>query len=124
MRKIDPEKYGPNTRAIRAGQVRSAEGEPSELIFATSSYVFQNAAEAAARFAGDKPGNIYSRFTNPTVRTFEERLAALEGGERCVATSSGMSSILSTFLGLLKGGDHIVSSRSIFGTTVGLLDNI
>ncbi len=124
MRKIDPEKYGPNTRAIRAGQVRSAEGEHSELIFATSSYVFQNAAEAAARFAGDKPGNIYSRFTNPTVRTFEERLAALEGGERCVATSSGMSSILSTFLGLLKGGDHIVSSRSIFGTTVGLLDNI
>jgi len=124
MQKIDAEKYGPKTRAIRAGQVRSAEGEHSELIFATSSYVFQNAAEAAARFAGDKPGNIYSRFTNPTVRTFEERLAALEGGERCVATSSGMSSILSTFLGLLKGGDHIVSSRSIFGTTVGLLDNI
>lgn len=124
MSKIDPRKYGPNTRAVRAGQVRSAEGEHSELIFASSSYVFQNAAEAAARFKGDLPGNIYSRFTNPTVRTFEERLAALEGGERCVATSSGMSAILSTCMGLLKGGDHIVSSRSIFGTTVGLFNNI
>jgi O-acetylhomoserine sulfhydrylase len=102
MSTIDPKRYGPNTRAVRAGQVRSAEGEHSELIFATSSYVFKSAAEAAARFAGDKPGNIYSRFTNPTVRTFEERLAALEGGERCIATSSGMGAILSTCLGLLK----------------------
>lgn len=124
MSKIDPARYGPNTRAVRAGQVRSAEGEHSELIFASSSFVFQNAAEAAARFKGDAPGNIYSRFTNPTVRTFEERLAALEGGERCVATSSGMSAILSTCMGLLKSGDHIVSSRSIFGTTVGLFGNI
>jgi O-succinylhomoserine sulfhydrylase len=124
MSKIDPRNYGPNTRAVRAGQVRSAEGEHSELIFASSSFVFRNAAEAAARFKGDQPGNIYSRFTNPTVRTFEERLAALEGGERCVATSSGMSAILSTCLGLLKGGDHMVSSRSIFGTTVGLFNNI
>jgi O-succinylhomoserine sulfhydrylase len=124
MSKIDARKFGPNTRAVRAGQVRSAEGEHSELIFASSSFVFRNAAEAAARFKGDQPGNIYSRFTNPTVRTFEERLAALEGGERCVATSSGMSAILSTCLGLLKGGDHIVSSRSIFGTTVSLFGNI
>ena len=124
MTKIDYSQYGPGTRAVRAGQVRSAEGEHSELIFASSSFVFRNAAEAAARFKGDEPGNIYSRFTNPTVRTFEERIAALEGGERCVATSSGMSSILSTCMGLLKGGDHIVSSRSIFGTTVGLLGNI
>ena len=124
MAKIDPKLYGPNTRAVRAGQVRSAEGEHSELIFATSSYVFQNAAEAAARFAGDKPGNIYSRFTNPTVRTFEERLAALEGGERCVATSSGMSAILSTCLALLKGGDHVVISRNVFGTTVVLFNNV
>ncbi len=124
MVKIDPEQYGPNTNAVRAGQVRSAEGEHSELIFATSSYVFKDAAEAAARFSGDEPGNIYSRFTNPTVRTFEERLATLEGAERCVATSSGMSAILSTFMGLLKAGDHIVASRSIFGTTVGLLDNV
>ena len=124
MVKIDPEQYGQNTQAVRAGQVRSPEGEHSELIFASSSFIFQNAAEAAARFAGDLPGNIYSRFTNPTVRTFEERLAAMEGGERCVATSSGMSAILSTCLALLKSGDHIVSSRSIFGTTVNLFNNI
>jgi len=124
MAKIDPKQYGPNTNAVRAGQVRSAEGEHSEPIVPTSSFVFKDAAEAAARFSGDEPGNIYSRFTNPTVRAFEERLAALEGAERCVATSSGMSSILSTFMGLLKAGDHIIASRSIFGTTVGLLDNV
>ncbi len=106
-----------DTLAVRAGQKRTDEGEHSEAIFTTSSYVFDSAAEAAARFAGDKPGNIYSRFTNPTVRTFEERLAALEGAESCVATASGMAAILSTCLGLLKSGDHIVSSRSIFGST-------
>ncbi len=124
MAKIDPKQYGSNTNAVRAGQVRSAEGEHSEPIVTTSSFVFKDAAEAAARFSGDAPGNIYSRFTNPTVRTFEERLAALEGAERCVATSSGMSAILSTCMALLKTGDHIVASRSIFGTTVGLFDNI
>jgi len=109
--------YQFSTRAVRAGQVRTAEGEHSEPIFTTSSYVFNTAAEAAARFSGDEPGNIYSRFTNPTVRTFEQRLAALEGGERCVATASGMAAILATCLGLLKSGDHIVASQSIFGTT-------
>ena len=124
MAKIDPKQYGSNTNAVRAGQVRSAEGEHSEPIVTTSSFVFKDAAEAAARFSGDAPGNIYSRFTNPTVRTFEERLAAMEGAERCVATSSGMSAILSTCMALLKTGDHIVASRSIFGTTVGLFDNI
>jgi O-succinylhomoserine sulfhydrylase len=123
-KKVNPEKYSAQTNAVRAGQVRTPEGEHSEAIFPTSSFVFTNAAEAAARFCGDSPGNIYSRFTNPTVRTFEERLAAMEGGERCIGTSSGMSAILSTCLGLLKAGDHIVSSRSIFGTTVGLFDNI
>ncbi|MCP4410674.1 MAG: O-succinylhomoserine sulfhydrylase, partial [Gammaproteobacteria bacterium] len=91
---IDNEQYGFNTLAVRAGQRRTEEGEQSEPIFPTSSYVFASAAEAAARFAGDIPGNIYSRFTNPTVRTFQDRLAALEGGEACVATSSGMSAIL------------------------------
>ncbi|HIF50492.1 MAG TPA: O-succinylhomoserine sulfhydrylase [Thiotrichaceae bacterium] len=120
----DEKKLSTNTLAVRAGQVRGHEGEHSEPIFATSSFVFKNASEAAARFSGDEPGNIYSRFTNPTVRTFEQRLAAMEGGERCVGTSSGMSAILSTCLGLLKSGDHIVSSLSIFGTTVGLFDNI
>ena len=105
---LDPSQFGLNTRAVHAGQVRSPEGENSELIFATSSFVFQNAAEAAARFSGDEPGNIYSRFTNPTVRTFEERLAAMEGGERCIATASGMAAITTTLLGLLQAGDHIV----------------
>ncbi|MGB5427381.1 MAG: O-succinylhomoserine sulfhydrylase [Gammaproteobacteria bacterium] len=105
------------TRAVRAGQQRTAEGEHSEAIFPTSSYVFASAAQAAARFSGDQAGNIYSRFTNPTVRTFEERLASMEGAERCVATASGMSAILATCAALLKAGDHIVSSRSIFGTT-------
>ncbi len=111
------------TLAVRAGQVRTAEGEQSEPIFPTSSFTFNSAAQAAARFGGEEPGNIYSRFTNPTVRTFEQRLAALEGGESCVATSSGMAAILSTCMGLLQAGDHIVSSRAIFGSTVVLLDN-
>lgn len=119
----DYEHWGFDTRAVRAGQHRTAEGEHSEPIFATSSYVFKNAAEAAARFSGDMPGNIYSRFTNPTVRAFEERLAALEGGAHCVATGSGMAAILSTCLALLKNGDHIVSSRNIFGATVLLFNN-
>ncbi len=118
---IDP--WGFDTRAVRAGQQRTHEGEHSEPIFLTSSYVFRNAAEAAARFAGTEPGNIYSRFTNPTVRGFEERLAALEGAEACVATASGMVAILSTCLALLKGGDHIVSSRNVFGSTVLLFNN-
>ncbi len=112
-----------DTQAIRAGQHRTNEGENSEPIFLTSSYVFKNAAEAAARFSGIEPGNIYSRFTNPTVRVFEERLAALERGEKCVATASGMVAILSTCLALLKSGDHIVSSRNIFGATVLLFNN-
>ncbi len=119
----DDNEYRFDTLAVRAGQVRTPEGEHSEPIFATSSYVFGSAAEAAARFAGDEPGNIYSRFTNPTVRTFEERLAALEGGERCVAFASGMSAILATCLGLLQQGEHIVSSRGIFGSTVMLFNN-
>ncbi len=119
----DTQNYRLATHGVRTGQQRTHEGEHSEAIFPTSSYVFESAAHAAARFQGDEPGNIYSRFTNPTVRTFEERLAALEGGERCVATSSGMSAILSTCLGILKSGDHIVSSRSIFGTTSVLFNN-
>ncbi len=111
-----------DTLAVRAGQRRSAEGEHSEAIYTTSSYVFANAAEAAARFSGEQPGNVYSRYTNPTVRTFEERIAALEGAELAVATSSGMAAILSTCMALLKSGDHIVCSRSVFGTTTVLLN--
>lgn len=118
------DEYGFDTLAVRAGQVRTNECEQSEPIFTTVSYVFGSAAEAAARFSGSSPGNIYSRFTNPTVRTFEQRLAALEGGERCVATASGMAAITTTCLGLLKAGDHIVASRSVFGPTVLLFSNI
>jgi O-succinylhomoserine sulfhydrylase len=105
--------WGFDTLAVRAGQRRTSESEHSEAIFPTSSYVFASAAEAAARFSGEKPGNIYSRFTNPTVRVFEERLAALEGGARCVAFASGMSAIR----------DHVVASRAIFGTTTILFQN-
>ncbi|MFH1494925.1 MAG: O-succinylhomoserine sulfhydrylase [Pseudomonadota bacterium] len=112
------------TLAVRAGTVRSQFNEHSEAMFLTSSFVFENAAQAAARFGGQEPGNIYSRFTNPTVSMLQERLAALEGAEFCVATSSGMSAILACVMGLLSAGDHIVASRSIFGTTVQLFGNI
>ncbi len=114
---------GFDTLAVRAGQVRTSEHEHSEPIFTTSSYVFDSAAQAAARFGGDEPGNIYSRFTNPTVATFQARLAALEGGAACVATASGMAAILSTCLALLKAGDHVVCSRAVFGTTTALFSN-
>ena len=123
MQDKDWQAYDVATRAVRAGQVRTGEGEHAEPIFPTSSFAFESAAEAAARFSGEQPGNIYSRFTNPTVRTFEQRLAAMEGGESCVATSSGMAAILATCMGLLRAGDHIVSSRAIFGTTAVLFNN-
>ncbi|WP_425428376.1 O-succinylhomoserine sulfhydrylase [Agarilytica rhodophyticola] len=106
-----------DTLAVRAGQVRSHEGEHGEPIYTTSSYVFDSAAQAAARFSGDEDGNVYSRYTNPTVRTFQDRIAALEGGEAAVGTASGMAAILSTCMALLKSGDHVVCSRSVFGTT-------
>jgi O-succinylhomoserine sulfhydrylase len=105
------------TLAVRAGYDRTAEGEHSEAIFSTSSFVFDNAAEAADRFQNNAPGNVYSRFTNPTVRTFERRLAALEGAQACVATASGMAAIMATCIALLKPGDHIVASADLFGST-------
>lgn len=116
--------YQLETLAVHAGIKRSQFNEHSEAMFLTSSYVFDSAAQAAARFIGTEPGNIYSRFTNPTVTMFEERLAALEGAEQCVATASGMSAILACCMGLLKSGDHIVASRSIFGSTVNLFGTI
>ncbi len=119
----DAPELGFSSLAVRAGQVRTLEGEHAEPIFATSSFVFATAAEAAARFSGATPGNIYSRFTNPTVRVFQERLAALEDGESCIATASGMAAILATCMALLKSGDHIVSANSIFGSTIGLFSN-
>lgn len=116
------EEWGFSTQAIRVGHHRTSEGEHGEPIFPTSSFVFRSAAEAAARFSGDEPGNIYSRFTNPTVRNFEERLAALEGGACCVATASGMAAIMATCTGLLQTGDHIISSHSVFGSTTMLFN--
>lgn len=116
--------WRPETLSIRAGSEHSAFGENSEAIFLTSSFVFENAAQAAARFGGQEPGNIYSRFTNPTVTMFQNKLAALEGAETCVATSSGMSAILACVMGLCSTGDHVVASRSIFGTSVQLFSNI
>ena len=112
--------YDIDTLAVRAGTARSQFNEHSEALYLTSSFVFENAAKAAACFKGDEPGNIYSRFTNPTVTAFGERLAALEGAEACVATASGMSAILACCMGLMKAGEHIVSSSSIFGATVNL----
>jgi len=112
------------TLALHAGIHRSQFNEHSEALYLTSSFVFDNAAQAAARFSGAEPGNVYSRFTNPTVTAFEERLAALEGAEACVATASGMSAILTCVMGLLSAGDHIIASRSLFGSTLNLFNNI
>ncbi len=111
-----------DTLAVRAGQLRSPEGEHSEAIFPTSSYVFASAAEAAATFGGDRDGNVYSRYTNPTVRAFEERLAALEGGEACAATASGMAAIYALCIAHLEAGDHMICSRAVFGSTTVLLE--
>ena len=112
------------TLGVRAGGGMTEFGENSEALFLNSSFRFKNAAQAAARFGGSEPGNIYSRFTNPTVTIFQNKLAALEGAEQCVATSSGMSAILACVMGLCNAGDHIVASRSIFGTSVQLFSNI
>ncbi len=117
------EKFDLETLAVRAGIVRSQFNEHSEALFLTSSYVFENAAQAAARFSGAEAGNIYSRFTNPTVSAFQERLAALEGAQACMATASGMSAILVCAMTVLKAGDHVIATHSLFGSTVQLFAN-
>ncbi|HTP96374.1 MAG TPA: aminotransferase class I/II-fold pyridoxal phosphate-dependent enzyme, partial [Burkholderiales bacterium] len=116
--------YQLETLALRAGIHRSQFNEHSEALYLTSSFVFQNAAQAAARFAEQEAGNIYSRFTNPTVTGLQERLAALEGAESCIATASGMAAILATVMSLLKAGDHVICSQSVFGSTVTLFGSI
>ncbi len=121
---MDRHDYQTETLAVRAGQQRSQFNEHAEALYLTSSFVFASAAQAAARFSGEDPGNVYSRFTNPTVTAFEERLAALEGGEACVATASGMSAILSLVMALCSAGDHIVASSGLFGATQQLLGGI
>lgn len=115
--------YGMQTIAVRAGHHRTDEGEHSEAIFTTSSYVYASAADAAAHFNGSKTGNVYSRHTNPSVRTFERRLAALENGERAVATASGMGAILTMCLAYLKAGDHLLAANQLFGSSIGLFNN-
>ncbi len=114
--------YGFDTRAVRAGQARSNFNENSEALYLTSSFVHESAAIAAKRFSGELDGNVYSRFTNPTVSMFQERLAALEGMESCVATSSGMSAVLTAAMALLKSGDHVICSHSVFGSVITLFD--
>ena len=116
--------YQLETLAVRAGQVRSQFNEHAEAMFLTSSYVFDSAAQAAARFSGEEIGNVYSRFTNPTVAAFQERLAVMEGAEACVATASGMSAILSVVMALCSAGDHVVASAGLFGATQQLLGTI
>jgi len=118
MNDFDWQDYSLETQAIRAGHHRTPEGEHSMPIFATSSYVFDSAEQASLRFTGKQPGNIYSRFTNPTVSAFQERLALMEQGDRCLAFSSGMAAIMAVGMALLKAGDHVVCSRSVFGNTV------
>lgn len=113
---------GLDTLAVRSGQRRTPEAEHSEALFLTTSYVFESAADAAAHFSGAVKGNVYSRYTNPTVRNFEERLAAMEGAEQAVATSSGMSAILALVMALCSAGDHVVVSQSVFGSTISLFE--
>ncbi|MFZ1444402.1 MAG: O-succinylhomoserine sulfhydrylase [Candidatus Dechloromonas phosphoritropha] len=120
----DAPNYRQATLAVRIGQERSQFGEHSEALYLTSSFVFKDAAQAARRFSGEESGNVYARFSNPTVTTFEQRLAVLEGAEDCIATASGMSAIMATVLAHLKNGDHIVASTSLFGATVQLFSNI
>ncbi|MDC4922287.1 O-succinylhomoserine sulfhydrylase [Acinetobacter baumannii] len=122
MNQSDDLEYQLDTLSIRTGHTRSFEGEHGEPIFLTSSFVYENAAEAAAKFSGQVQGNIYSRFTNPTVSMFEKRLAALDGAERAVATSSGMGAILSIAMAYLKAGDHVICSRAVFGSIVALFE--
>ena len=124
MKELDTSGFGFDTLSVRAGQSRTREQEHNDPIFLTSSFVFADAREAAARFAHEEPGNVYSRFTNPTVRAFEQRLAALEGGTGCIGTASGMSAILMTTMALVRSGEHMVAANGLFGTTISLFTNI
>ena len=119
-----PRKFEPDTLGVRAGAIRSDFQEHSEALALTTSFVYKSAAEAARKFANEEPGNIYSRFTNPTVTMFQNRLAALEGAQACVATSTGMAAVSTMALALLKSGDHLVAARGVFGTVVPLFDQI
>jgi O-succinylhomoserine sulfhydrylase len=116
--------YAFETLAVRSGIQRSQFNEHSEGLYLTSSFVFDDAAEAARRFSGEEEGMVYSRYTNPTVQMLETRLAALEGAESCVSTASGMSAILAAIMSLTQAGEHIVASRSVFGATIQLFNTV
>jgi len=121
---MDEKKLQIATQGVRAGQIRTEFNEHSEALFLTSSFVFESAAQAAARFSGGEEGMVYSRFTNPTIFMFQDRLAALEGAESCIATASGMAAILATAMVHLKSGDHVVCSNAVFGATVQLFSGV
>ena len=122
MSQHDDIEYHLDTLAIRTGHTRGLEGEHSEPIYLTSSFVCESAADAAAKFSGEIPGNTYSRYTNPTVQTFEKRLAILDGAERAVATSSGMAAVHAVCMAYLKAGDHVICSRAVFGSIISLFE--
>src|SRR5207237_2371246 len=117
-------KFKPDTLGVRAGGIRSDFQEHSEALVLSTSFVYKSAEEAARKFANEEPGNIYTRFTNPTVKMFQDRLAALEGAEACVATATGMGAVTTLVFGLLKSGDHLVAARGVFGSVVPLFDQI
>ncbi|MBF0132510.1 MAG: O-succinylhomoserine sulfhydrylase [Magnetococcales bacterium] len=121
---LDWRNLGASTRALHSGIHRSEQRENSLAMFLTSSYIFESAEQARAVFADEEDGNIYSRFTNPTVAAFEEKIAALEGGEKAIATASGMAAIATVFLSLLSSGDHLVLSRSVFGSTTNMANTV
>src|SRR5271154_6806643 len=110
------------TRLVRGGTVRSAFGETAEALFLTQSFVYESAESADARFAGNEAGFVYSRYANPTVKMFEDRLALLEGAEACRAQASGMASVHLALMGLVKAGDHVVGGRALFGSNRWILN--
>ena len=119
----DPKDWEIATRLVRGGSVRSPYGETAEALYLTQSFVYESAEGADARFAGNDPGYIYSRYGNPTVAMFENRLALLEGAEGCRATASGMAAVHLALTGLLKAGDHIVAGKALFGSCRWILNN-
>ncbi|QBJ76685.1 O-succinylhomoserine sulfhydrylase [Aquitalea sp. USM4] len=120
----NPQQYHPETLAIRGGRESSEYREHSQALHLTSSFCYESAEQAAAMFMGEIEGYTYSRFTNPTVTAFQQRLALMEGGERAIATATGMAAIQAIMMSLLKAGDHIVSSQSLFGSTTNLFTGL
>ncbi len=119
----DPNDWGIGTRLTRGGLARSANMEMAEALYLTQGYVYDSAESADARFSGEEPGFVYTRYGNPTVKMFEDRLALLEGAEACKATATGMAAMHLAFMGLVKAGDHVVAGRALFGSCRWILQN-